>query len=160
MTETGHFDDEITITRAFYRVLQAGAGNTGNTRSTERIARETFEQGDLVRVEIKIDYSKKALHGAYSVTDYLPAGLAFAENTAGVERGTASGRGAFSYATVEGRKVTFFDFNSRFDRELTYYYYARVISPGTFKAEGPLVRNLIAVDYFTTGTDTTIVIYG
>jgi len=157
MTEIGHFDDEITINRTFYRVTQTGAGNTGRAVHT---ASESFEQGDLVRVEIKIDYSAKALHGAYSVTDYLPAGLAFAENTARVERETNHSRGFFNYATVEGRKVNFFDFNSRFDREITYYYYARVISPGTFKAEGSLVRNLISPDYFTTGTDTTIVVTG
>ena len=92
--------------------------------------------------------------------DYLPAGLAFAENTTRAERDISSGRDVFIYATVEGRKITFFDFNSRFDREITYYYYARVISPGTFKAEGPLARNLIATDYFTTGTDTIILITG
>jgi hypothetical protein len=161
MTETGHFDDEIRINRTFYRVEQSGTGHMGsNTGRSTRTASETFEQGDLVRVEIKIDYSAKALHGAYSVTDYLPAGLAFAENTARAERDANSGRGVFSYAMVEGRKVTFYDFNSRFDREITYYYYARVISPGTFKAEGSLVRNLISADYFTTGTDTTIVITG
>jgi hypothetical protein len=161
MTEVGHFDDEITINRTFYRVEQSGTGNiNSNTGRTTLTARETFTQGDLVRVEIKIDYSAKALHGAYSVTDYLPAGLAFAENTARVERDTNSGWGVFSYATVEGRKVTFYDFNSRFDREITYYYYTRVISPGTFKAEGPLVRNLISADYFTAGTDTVIIITG
>jgi len=154
MTETGSFDDEITVTRTFYRIEHSGSGNT-NERE-RRIPTETFNQGDLVRIELKIDYSAKALHGSYSVTDYLPAGLAFADNTARSERSTDFGSGYFAYAMTEGRKVTFYDYNSRFDKPITYYYYARVINPGTFKAEGPLVRNLTSADYFTSGDDTVI----
>ena len=152
MTEIGNFDDGITIDRTFYRVENTPRSATGNRQPTYT-ATETFEQGDLVRVELKIDYSAKALHGVYSATDYLPAGLAFVDDSARIQGETYFGRGHVCYATIEGRKITFYDFNSRFDRVTTYYYYARVISPGTFKAEGTLVRNLTVADYFATGED-------
>jgi len=163
MTDVSNFDDEINVTRTFYRVNNESRYHNATSDSQQRqrrTATETFNHGDLVRVEIKIDYSRKALHGSYSITDYLPAGLAFVDNSARTGRDSYTGAryGQISYATIEGRKITFYDFNSRFDTEITYFYYARVISPGTFKAEGTLVRNLTVADYFTTGTDAVITI--
>ena len=146
MTETGETDSDITVKRRYYKV-------NGPETSTE-----DFEQGDLVRVQIWIDYSAKAIDGSYSVTDYLPAGLEYVSGSAKIGGAGSFGYGYYRYCTAEGQKVTFYDYNGRFNRGYLYYYYARVISPGTYKAEGALVQNLTAKDYRTTGEDATIVI--
>ena len=146
MTEIGEIDNDITVRRRYYK-------ENGSENSTT-----TFEQGDLVRVQIWIDYSAKAIDGSYCVTDYLPAGLEYVSNSAKISGAHGFGYGYYRYCTVDGQKVTFYDYNGKFNRGYLYYYYARVISPGTFKAEGPFVQNLVAKDYYTIGEDTTITI--
>ena len=146
MTEIGKPDGDITVRRRYYK-------ENGPDTSTN-----TFEQGDLVRVQIWIDYTAKAINGSYSVTDYLPAGLEYVDNSAKIGGTSGFGYGFYRYCTVEGQKVTFYDYNGRFNKGYLYYYYARVINPGTFKAEGPFVQNLTAKDYYTAGEDSTVVI--
>ncbi|MCL2392087.1 MAG: Ig-like domain-containing protein [Oscillospiraceae bacterium] len=137
-------DNDITISREFFR-----AGS--NTATT------TFAQGDLVRVQITVDYSAVALSGSYVVTDFLPAGLTHVPNSARVgDRAETSGR--WAHARTQGQRITFFDFNGRFDRQHIYYYYARVINPGTFTSEGVFVQNLGARQYMTVGENTVITI--
>jgi hypothetical protein len=137
-------DADVTVTRQFFR-----AGSTQ--------AATTFNEGDLVRVQITIDYSKKAINGSYLVTDFLPAGLVYTSNSArfGSMRHTS---GQWRFATAEGQRVMFRDHNSLFDGVRTYYYYARVINPGTFTAEGTIVQNLSARDYLTMGANDVITI--
>jgi hypothetical protein len=146
MTEFGEIDSDVTVRRNYYKV------NGSNNASS------TFEQGDLVRVQVWIDYSAKAIDGAYCVTDYLPSGLEYVNGSAKISGAAYFGYGSYRYCTVEGQKVMFYDYNSRFNRGYLYYYYARVVSPGTFKAEGPLVQNLNAKDYFTVGEDSIVTI--
>ena len=146
LTETGSIDDDITVRRRYYK--ENGDGSSSYT----------FEQGDLIRVQIWIDYSAKALNGSYCVTDYLPSGLEYVSNSAKISGSDVFGYGCFRYCTTDGQKVTFYDYNGRFDRGYLYYYYARVVSPGTFIAEGPLVQNLGASGCFTVGEDSLVVI--
>ena len=146
MDEVGKTDDDITVKRRYYKA------------NGPEISTETFEQGDLVRVQIWIDYTAKAIDGSYCVTDYLPAGLEYVSRSAKIGGTSDFGYGYFRYCTVEGQKVTFYDYNGRFNRGYLYYYYARVISPGTYRAEGPFVQNLTAKDYYTVGEDATLVI--
>ena len=146
LTEAGDIDEDITVRRRYYR--EGGDGNSSYT----------FEQGDLVRVQVWIDYSAKALNGSYCVTDYLPSGLEYVSNSARISGASGFGYGCFRYCTVEGQRVTFYDYNGRFDRGYLYYYYARVVSPGTFIAEGPLVQSLTASGYYTVGEDSVVII--
>ena len=146
MTEIGETDSDVTVRRRYYEANEYK--NSG----------ESFKQGDLVRVQIWIDYSKKAIDGSYCVTDYLPSGLEYVSGSAKIEDAPDFGYGYYRYCTVEGQKITFYDYNGRFDKGCTYYYYARVISPGTFKAEGTLVQNLAAKDYLTVGEDSIVTI--
>jgi len=146
MTEIGETDNDITVRRRYYKANEEINSSTA------------FEQGDLVRVQIWIDYTAKAIDGSYCVTDYLPAGLEYVRNSAKISGANNFGYGYYRYCSVEGQKVTFYDYNGRFNRGYLYYYYARVISPGTFKAEGTFVQNLAAKDYYTVGEDTTITI--
>ncbi|MCL2811392.1 MAG: Ig-like domain-containing protein [Clostridia bacterium] len=145
MTEMGHMDPDIIVNRRYYKANGKESGHV-------------FEQGDLIRVELWIDYSAKAIQGAYCVTDYLPSGLEYVSGSAKVDGTNDIGYGYFRYAKVEGQKIMFYDYNRRFNKGYLYYYYARVISPGTFKAEGALVQNLNAKDSFAVGDDSVMVI--
>jgi uncharacterized protein YfaS (alpha-2-macroglobulin family) len=145
MAEIGSIDHDIAVSRRYYKANRATSSNT-------------FEQGDLIRVEIQIDYSAKAVDGVYCVTDYLPSGLDYVSGSAKIEGTDYIGYGYTRYATVEGQKIMFYDYNGKFNKGYVYYYYARVISPGIFRAEGALVQNLNAKDCLTIGDDEIIVI--
>jgi len=147
LEEMEAIDNNITIRRQFFR-----AGS--------RTPATTFNEGDLVRVEITIDYTRSALRGSYAVTDFLPAGLVFVRDSArGQEQGGENRLRA--WATSEGQRVMFFDHNSDFRNPVrTYFYYARVINPGVFTAEGTIVQNLGAREYLTVGDSAVIRING
>lgn len=132
----------ITIQREFFR-----AGETISTTD--------FNQGDIVRVQITIDYSAHAMGGSYVITDFLPAGLVAITDSGGFG---FSNQGQIRHIRTEGQRIMFFDHNRNFNDTRTYYYYARVINPGTFLAEGTMVQNLSAQEYFTIGTDEIITI--
>jgi hypothetical protein len=151
MEEIEPVDTEITITRTFVR-------DRNNAPTT------TFQQGDLIRVEIRVTYSSTDIQGSYIITDFLPAGLVLVENSARARTPAQlnSGRGNMHWvnAITEGQRVTFFDFNSRFMGARVYYYYARVVNPGVFKAEGTLVQSVGAREYIAMGDDAIITILG
>jgi len=139
-------DNDIVIRREFFRA-------ESNTKA------DTFEQDEIIRVQITIDYSARDISGSYVITDFLPAGLALVDRSA--RFGSISNTsGHWRHATTEGQRVTFFDFNGRFDRIHVYYYYARVINPGTFRAEGTLVQSIGAREYLSVGEDAVITIRG
>ena len=148
MEEIETSDTGVTINRQFFR-----AGET--------TPRTTFDQGDLIRVQITIDYSRTALTGSYIITDFLPAGLVHAPRSARFGN-HATTPGVFRWATAEGQRVQFFDWNSGHRRDpnptRVYYYYARVVNAGTFRAEGVVVQNMDAPGYMTVGEGATITI--
>lgn len=146
MTDIGAVDETISVRRRFYK-----ANEYENSSYT-------FEQGDLVRVQVWIDYSAKSANGSYCITDYLPSGLEYVSNSAKIEDRSSFGFRQSSYAKVEGQKVMFYDYNRYFDCGSLYYYYARVVSPGAYKAEGTLLQNLTAKELFTLGQDDIITI--
>jgi len=148
LLEIEPIDEDISIQREFFR-----AGT--NTRAT------TFAQDELVRVQITIDYSRRAMTGSYVITDFLPAGLAHVANSArfGPEtRNRAHDYRRWAHVTTDGQRITFFDFNGHFNSVHTYYYYARVINPGVFTAEGPMVQSFGAREYMSVGDYTVITI--
>ena len=140
LEEIEPIDEDISIRREFFR-----AGT--DIRAT------TFAQDELIRVQITIDYSRRAMEGSFIITDFLPAGLAHVANSArfGPRTGAHTDYRRWAHVTTDGQRITFFDFNSRFDRVHTYYYYARVINPGVFKAEGPMVQSFGAREYMSVG---------
>jgi len=146
LTEIDIIDNDITVSRRFLR--EGGREVTGN-----------FRQDEVIRVEISIDYSRKAIQGSYQVTDFLPAGIAFIPGSARF-RSPRTGDSHWTHAIADGQRVSFFDFNSKFDGVRVYYYYARVINPGTFTAEGVLVQYLGARGYMTVGDDSRITVEG
>jgi len=142
LEEVEPVESDVSVRRAFFR-----AGTN--------ISTNTFDQGDLVRVQITIEYSARAVSGSYVITDFLPAGLMHVANSArfGDRAETA---GWWAHAWAEGQRITFFDYNGRAERTRTYYFYARAINPGTFRAEGALVQSLDARGYLILGEDTIV----
>jgi len=138
---TGNAGDDIGITREFFR--------TGSdTPETE------FNQDDLIRVQITVDYTRRAMTGTYVITDFLPAGLSYVRDSARTDDGDLLQGMRRAWVTAEGQRVTFFDHNGRFDDIRTYFYYARVITPGTFRAEGTIVQSIGAREYMAVGEST------
>ena len=144
LEEIDPVENDITITRRYLR---------GSESTT------TFAQDELVRVEITVDYSATDLSGTYEITDFLPAGLVHVANSARFDNNR---QGRHAFVTTEGQRVTFFDHNSGSrrdsERTRTYYYYARVINPGTFKAEGTVVQSKGAREYMVVGGDLVVTI--
>ncbi|MCL2286282.1 MAG: Ig-like domain-containing protein [Firmicutes bacterium] len=136
LEEVEPIDNDIQIRREFFR-----AGT--DTRAT------TFRQDEIIRVQITINYSAQDISGSYVITDFLPAGLTVVENSARFGSRNNLSR-HWTHVTTEGQRVTFFDFNGRF-RHNVYYYYARVINPGVFRAEGTMVQSIGAREYLTVG---------
>jgi len=143
LEEIEAIDNDIAITRVFMR--EGG-----------QVVTDNFRQDELIRVQISIDYSAKAIDGSYIVTDFLPAGLAFVQGSARFVHPRHGSSWAF--ARAEGHRVMFFDFNGRFDGVRVYYYYARVINPGVFTAEGTVVQNMGVRAYLTVGDDAVVVV--
>ena len=137
-------ESDIIIRREFFK-----AGTN--------ISTNTFEQGDLVRVQITIDYSASAMPGTYIITDFLPAGLVHVANSARFSN-QAGTTGQWVRVMVEGQRITFSDFNRSSDNLSIHYYYARVINPGTFTAEGTVVQSRGAREYMTVGDSTRLTI--
>ena len=130
-------ENDIRVTREFF------AAGTHEPATV-------FRQGDLVRVQITIEYPPRAIGGSYVVTDFLPAGLVHVTNSArfGDRDNT---HGSWRSVTVEGQRISFVDNNLWNDGVSVYYYYARVISPGTFRAEGTMVQSVGAREYMAVG---------
>ena len=120
-------DNYVSIKRKYYKKGSSAASNT-------------FSQGDIVKVNVWVDYSKNALKGAYKVTDYLPAGLAYVDDSA-VTGGRAYDDNAMWWCENDGNKVEFYDYCATPGKGRLYTYYARVVSPGTFTSEGATVQS-------------------
>ena len=144
LEQVEQIDNDLSVSRLFFR---AGSG----TPTT------TFEQGDLVRVQITVDYTARTLSGSFVITDFLPAGLVHVADSARTgDRQTTPGW--WVRTSVEGQRITFFDWNGRFTGVHTYYYYARVINPGIFMAEGTMVQSVGAREYMTLGEEAKLMI--
>ena len=138
-------ESDIIIQREFF----TPGSNTPTT---------TFNQGDLVRVQITITYPTNAFRGTYLITDFLPAGLVHVPNSARVDQSEHT-HSRHIHAATDGQRITFFDTNTHLNNRVrTYHYYARVVSAGTFYAEGTLIQGLDARTYMAIGSDAIITI--
>ncbi len=94
-----------------------------------------FESGDIVKVVLDVDIDDAAIDSYYRIVDYAPSGIV--PLTGYSSWGIDEGRGWFR--EVEGQKVTFYQ-GSDWRNQVPLYYYARIISPGTFKGDGILIQ--------------------
>ncbi|GKX29967.1 hypothetical protein SH1V18_24470 [Vallitalea longa] len=121
LVEAQKQDEDIKIKKEFFNY------STGKKTNT-------FDQSDIVKVVLDVDIDKDAIDRYYSVTDFAPSGLVPIDSSNNY--GLNDER--YYYRDVEGQKVTMYiSKNSEYDNDL--YYYARVITPGTYKADGTIV---------------------
>lgn len=138
-------DNNISLSRN-YGIGENSAGTTNN-----------FNDGDMVRVWLWPKFGKYAIPGAYQVVDYLPSGLRAIENNSVYSDSYYSyGNARRLYPTsVDGQKVTFVIYNSN---TLPMYYYARVVSKGTYKAEPAIMQSLTSLDSQTISNEDKVTI--
>lgn len=94
----------------------------------------SFKQGDIVKVKITWSIGPKAFNGVYEITDYLPSGLK------PVEKYLSS---SYYYRNIDGQKVKFYVYeNPNLNSEAAVLeYLARVVSPGTYTAQGTIIQS-------------------
>jgi len=110
----------------------------------------SLKRSDLVKVVVTAGIKGQAPGGWYEVVDILPAGLAYVPRP--YDYGVNDPR--WSYPTeVKGQKLTFpVAKDSRKDTQQIIYF-ARVISPGEYKAEAPVISHVTARGIFTQGDE-------
>lgn len=114
-----------------------------------------FKQGDIVKVVIDWEVTDQAIDNYYTVTDYAPSGLVPIKNVwnYGLE-------GLYYwYRDVDGQSVSFGAYKQK-DKEnyRPLFYYARIVSPGTFTADATIIQGAQIEDSFNIGETATIVI--
>lgn len=134
-------DKNLTVEKAYYSVKRNDTKNT-------------FKQNELVKVVIKWNVGKQAIDGSYHITDYLPSGLKPIDNPTNM--GVNPDSNEISYMESDGQKVTFYV--SKDQKEKTLTYYARVISPGTYKAESAIIQSERSKESLNVSDTSTIVI--
>ncbi len=115
-----------------------------------------FSDGDLVKIDITLTFAPGALEGAYQVIDYLPSGLRAVTN---LQRTPFNPNyyGGYQYypADVEDQKVTFVVWKNYL---APFFYYARVVSKGNYKAEPALIQSLKSLESANISNETNITI--
>ncbi len=125
-------DEHIKIKRTYYDYT------TGKKQNT-------FDQSDIVKVVLDVDIDKEAIDNYYTITDFVPSGLAPIANSNNY--GLRNQDGYYYYKDVEGQKVTM-HIGKNHEKKRELYYYARVVTPGTYKAEGTIVSGSRIRDSF------------
>jgi uncharacterized protein YfaS (alpha-2-macroglobulin family) len=102
-----------------------------------------FNAGDMVKVVISFGFGDKSLEGRYLISDFLPSGLKII--AAPYTRGLEYLNIRYPYE-VEGQRVSFYLYNSAYNSwgKEPVVYYARVVSKGTFRAQGAVLQNMEA----------------
>ena len=116
--------NDISISRTYYHMN----GTPLNSN--------TLKQGDVIKVRLTWRISDTAFDGVYEITDYLPSGL----------------KPNRSMYNTEGQKVTFYVYNSSYWKSNPYIeYLARVVSPGVYTAQGPVIQSTTSRDIINSG---------
>lgn len=128
----------------------------GVTRNYSVDGRPTteFSDGDLVRIDITPTFASGALEGAYQIIDYLPSGLRAVTN---LQRTPFTNYSDYQYypSDIEDQKITFVIWKS-YPRP--FFYYARVVSRGEYKAEPALIQSLKSLESINISNEANITI--
>ncbi|WP_105615271.1 Ig-like domain-containing alpha-2-macroglobulin family protein [Vallitalea okinawensis] len=116
-------DEDLKVTRTY---MSYSTGEVTND----------FEESDIVKVKIDWDIAKTAIDNAYTITDFAPSGLKPIDNP--WEIGLKTGNG-YWYRDIDGQRVTFHVYKNTEEYQ-PLYYYARVVTPGTYNAEGVIIQ--------------------
>ncbi|MCX7746049.1 MAG: stalk domain-containing protein [Clostridia bacterium] len=130
---------DISVKRAYFHI------------DGKPLVSNTLKQGDIIKVSLTWDIGPKALDGGYKVTDYLPSGLKPVENFFDI---------GWYYRNIDGQKVKFYIYNSPYwkDHHRVFEYYARVVSPGTYTAQGTIIQSESSKDVINTAKSEVITI--
>ena len=114
----------------------------------------TFQRGDLVEVVLDYEVKDLAPGGRYELVDVLPAGLSYVQC---VQTRKSNLSRYWRYPSeVKGQKITF---NVRKGNEPgKIVYYARVVSPGEFIAQGTLLNHIKNKEICILGQEERVVI--
>lgn len=160
---------EISFTRikgkigmvSYYNVpIQAGEGSENTDLEISRTYRvgstetNTFNRQNLVQVVLSYNIGDKAPQGLYEIVDVLPAGLALIPRPENYNEDPTA-KNHWDYPTeVNGQKLVFHVGKDKG----TITYLARVISPGEFNCEAPVLSNIKNSIVYTSGSQSRIVI--
>ncbi|NLO40647.1 MAG: alpha-2-macroglobulin, partial [Ruminiclostridium sp.] len=134
-------DETLTIKRTYYDY------KTGK-ETTE------FKQNDIVKVVLDWDIAPTAMDSFYEITDFAPSGLKPIENP--YQAGIRPEKGIiWWFRNTDGQKVTFNVYRDSENKD-ELVYYARVVSPGTFKADSTIIQGTLVKDSMKLGESTTI----
>jgi len=114
-----------------------------------------FSDGDLVRIDITPTFSPGALEGAYQIIDYLPSGLRAVTNLQRTPFNPNYSGYAYYPSDIEDQRVTFVVWKN-YPRP--FFYYARVVSKGNYKAEPALIQSLKSLESTNVSNEANITI--
>lgn len=99
---------------------------------------DQFKEGDLVKVELNLDYLGSSKFDSFSVVDTLASGLTPVTSPLGLS--IAYDR-YYPYR-IDGQSVYFYwSYSQYYDYGKRLYYYARVVNPGQYYAEPAVIQS-------------------
>lgn len=112
-----------------------------------------FSQGDIVKVVIDWKVADDAIDDWYYVKDYAPSGLVPIKSPwhFSIEDDN------YWYRDIDGQSVTFGAYK-KVQNYRPHFYYARVVSPGTFTADAPIIQGSQVIDSYSLGETQSITI--
>ena len=122
--------------------------------SVDGVTTNEFREGDLVKIDLTPSFQPSAFPGVYQIVDHLPSGLRTVTNIQRVpiEPGV-------HYHTnpsqIEDQRVTFITWKE-FPR--SFFYYARVVSKGDYKAEPVMIQSLKSLESINISNEVKITI--
>ncbi|KUO64514.1 MAG: alpha-2-macroglobulin [Gracilibacter sp. BRH_c7a] len=155
-----HVEGKVGIMRKY--TLPIPAGETGDsvdlmisrTYMVDDNKATTFNRSDLIKVVINSNIGDKAPAGLYEIVDILPAGLTHVSQPYNYYEYDKNQTRWDYPSEVNGQKLVFL--LGKGNHEITYL--ARVISPGEFTCEAPVLNNIKNNTIYTSGSKDRIVI--
>jgi len=123
--------------------------------SVDGRASTEFSDGDLVRIDITPTFAPGAFGGAYQIIDYLPSGLRAVTNLQRTSFDPSYPGCAYYPSDIEDQRVTFVIWK---DYPKPFFYYARVVSKGNYKAEPALIQSLKSLEITNISNEANITI--
>jgi hypothetical protein len=123
---------DISLSRSYY---------VNNSSDTPIVSANEFKEGDLVMVKLSPKFNQGSLEGNYEIIDHLPSGLRPVGEVWGVNYDTYEMK--VYPVEINDQKVAFV-----FDKTITkpIYYYARVVTKGTYKAEPAVLESMQSLE--------------
>ena len=134
-------DQNLKIKRTYYNYA------TGE-ETTE------FRQGDIIKVVLEWDVLPSAIDKFYEITDFAPSGLKPVESPYQLAV-RPDAELIWWFRNVDGQKVTFNVYRDAENKDALVYY-ARVVSPGTFTADGTIMQGTLVKDSILVGESSII----